>query len=137
MWTADILKKDIDVINQQLILLVRFTTTDRAFDKKFSFSPDVTETEWKRRIKSEIERLEKADTVTVVTGTVDLTGINTGDTRTQDQKDRDLWLERNELRKRVERDGIAMGYIADTAPKYVALKNWLTTNFKPEYIDLV
>lgn len=137
MWTANLLQKDIDVINQQLVLLVRFTNTDRAFDKKFNFSPDVTEAEWKRRLKLEIERLEKADTVTVATGTVDLVAVNTGDTRTQAEKDKDLWVERNELRKRVEKDGIAMGYIADTAPKYVALKTWLTTNFKPEYIDLV
>lgn len=62
--------------------------------------------------------------------------LTTTDTRTQAEKDKALWLERDFLKEQVDK-AIAKGYLTGTEPKVVQLNNWLKTNFKPEYINLV
>jgi hypothetical protein len=62
--------------------------------------------------------------------------LTTIDTRTQAQKDKDLWIQRDFLKEQVDK-AIAKGYLTGTEPKVVQLNSWLKTNFKPEYINLV
>lgn len=138
MWNAEIINKDVDVVNQTVIVLVRFTTAGKAYDKKIGFGPTVTLEEVKRRIKQEIVRLETTDASedAITLGAVDLTGVTTQDVVTQDELDKQTWFRDFERLQKAQKL-IDLG-VTLTAQQNSALNNLRTqvgTNFKTIYFN--
>lgn len=134
MWSANIIKKDIDVINQAIIILVRFSATDKSFDKKLVFGATITLEEVKRRIKQEITRLEQAeDNADILEGAVDLTGVTTDIPQTQAELDKQEWFRDFERLKKVQ-ELINLSVLTGNEAAVTTLKNKVTTNFKAAYI---
>ena len=52
------------------------------------------------------------------------------------EQEKALWIKRDAIKEQVDK-AIAKGYLTGTEPKVVQLNNWLKTNFKPGYLDLV
>lgn len=138
MWNAEILNKDVDVINQTVVVLVRFTTTGKAFDKKIGFGPTVTLADVKRRIKQEIERLQTAETSddAIAIGVVDLTGVTSQEVVEQVELDKQAWFrdfERLQKAQKLVDLGVPLTAAQTTALN--ALKSQVGANFKAAYFN--
>lgn len=140
MYTANIINRDVDKLNQNVVILVRFTEDADTFDKKFNFSPGITLDDIKRRIKQEIDRLEAVKTASnlVTNGDIDLTGITGETTQTQADLDRAAWVEDwNKLMsaQRLLDHGVVLNAAQNTAIANVRTR--LGQNFKVEYLGLI
>ncbi len=90
-----------------------------------------------QQVKHFIEGLENADAAVaaVPLGVIDLANVPTT-IATQAELDRNAWIVKyNRLvgaKKMVD-----LGIFSDTQPQYVALKNQVTSDFRPAYINFV
>lgn len=131
MFTHKIISKEFE--NGVLVLGVEFTDGVKVITEGVKPQDEAGFKHWlTSRLASlnsltELEKININDSVDVSTP---------ADTRTQEEKDKALWLQRDAVKESVDR-AIAKGYLTGLEPKVTQLNTWLKTNFKPEYIDLV
>ena len=137
MYTAEITSTIIQKATKKVILSVDFSDGTDTHTQKFVFSLYEPIENMYRAIKRYVVQLEDAETRigTITVGALDLSAIDES-TQTQADIDRNEWKRRDDIRDQVDR-AVAKGYLTGNETKVTQLKNWLTNNFKPEYLDLV
>lgn len=139
MYTATLESTVVKQAEGKIDAVVSITDGTNTFKKVFTIGlrSDDVELAIKQQVKHFIEGLENADAkvVAVSTGAIDLTAIPTT-VATQAELDRLAWLV-NYHRLVGAKKMIDLGIFPDTQTQYVALKNKVTADFKPAYINFI
>lgn len=136
MYTIEILNKDINKENQNLILSVRFTDGNTTFERKYNFDPKIKDEEILQKIKIEVERLGLAEAQKnkINLGIVDLTGVNSAGTINTLTAEREEWIT-NFLRLERASKLVALGVFKETDAEYTELLNKVVATRKPGFLS--
>lgn len=129
MFTASITSKDFKGGVMQVV--VQFSDGTDTVVKAFNIS---SENDLKRQVKNEINRLNELSSFSKVLSVGAYTTPKSESTPpTQAQLDKEEWF-RDFGRLENALKLVTMGVLNESTPALVALKNKVTTNFKPAYI---
>lgn len=133
MYTAKIIEKTQDEVSRLWTVVTEFTNGADIFTEAIVPQDKAGYEHWRdSRLKSlngTVELVEENNLNVVYT-------LPATPVPTAAEIAKRLWLERDALKEQVDK-AIAKGYLTGTETKVVQLNNWLKTNFKPEYINLV
>lgn len=133
MHTASIISKALDKRGQRLLIGVEFTDGVTVHTMSLPFAPTASFEDIKRRIKSLVDELDQAvvEVDSIVEGAVDL------DTLPElPDIERNKWFGNYSRLEQIQKL-IDLGVLTGSEPKVVALRAKVTSDFKPEYLNLI
>lgn len=136
MYTPTIINKTYDQQSRQIVLDVEFSDGTTTISETIRFGADFDFDKIKRNLKKRAEMLEEGDTNanTITTGIINLNSVQ-DDSRTPAERQADDWLRDFERLQKVQ-VLIDLGVLTGNETPVTALRDTVSTNFKPAYISL-
>lgn len=135
MFTAKIVRKQLDLPTKSIYVDVEFTDGVTTFGEQFKFGLDISFETIQRQIKRFIEMYNnaeaKADAIPV--STLDLSGVVVNPEPTAAEQEKANWFRDFGRLERVQQL-ITLGVLTGTETAVTNLRNRVKTNFKPAYI---
>lgn len=136
MYTPTITSKSFDNQTQQIVLVVEFSNGTTTITETLRYGANFTFDAIKRNLKLKASLLEQGDAneASVTTGIIDVASIP-DDTRTLAEIAADNWLRNFERLQKVQ-ILIDLGVLTGNEAPVTTLRNNVSSNFKPAYINL-
>lgn len=136
MYTPNITAKSFDKDQNQILLTVDFSDGTNTVTRQMRFGGDFTFDAIKRNLKLVASMLDAGATnvATISTGEIDLTTVS-NETRTAQEIAAADWLRNFERLQKVQ-VLVDLGILTGNETAVVNLRNKLSTDFKPAYINL-